>query len=241
MDVESMKEDLEMIAESARLIVEVKEQLIGQAREQKPRLCMPADVVQSAAVQRGVPVEMLEIQVAPDAPMALADTTQLTRAFGNLLQNALEANASHIEVQVYPAEEKGFVAVDIQDDGAGIPPEAQEKIWTTFYSTKGPEHHGLGLPAALHIVTQLQGRMTLESSPGEGTTVHVELPEAAYLSAEDISGGAENILLLDDDDQWANFFGSVVVSAGKVVTHRSGEIRIDGNPDLVLVDEFQLR
>ncbi len=241
MDVESMKEDLEMIAESARLIMEVKEQLIGQAREQKPRPCMPADVAQSAAVQRNIPAEMLKIQVASDTSMALADTTQLTRAFGNVLQNAREAGASRIRVRVYPAEEKGFIAVDIQDDGAGIPPEAQEKIWTTFYSTKGPEHHGLGLTAALHIVTQLQGRMTLQSSPGEGTTVHIELPEATYLPAENINGGAENILLLDDDDQWANFFGSVVVGAGKIVTHRSEEVRIDGNPDLVLVDEFQLR
>ena len=241
MDVESMKEDLEMIAESARLIMEVKEQLIGQAREQKPRPCMPADVAQSAAVQRNIPAEMLEIQVASDTSMALADTTQLTRAFGNLLQNALEADASRIRVRVYPAEEKGFIAVDIQDDGVGIPPEAQEKIWTTFYSTKGPEHHGLGLTAALHIITQLQGHMTLQSNPGEGTTIHIELPEATYLPVENISGGAENILLLDDDDQWANFFGSVVVGAGKVVTHRSEEVRIDGNPDLVLVDEFQLR
>ncbi len=241
MDPESVKEDLEIIAESARLIMEVKEQLIGQAREQKPRPCMPADVAQSAAVQRGVSAEMLDIQVAPDTPMALADTTQLTRAFGNLLQNALEANASRIRVQVYPAKEKGFIAVDIQDDGEGIPPEAQEKIWTTFYSTKGPEHHGLGLTAALHIVTQLQGRMTLESAPEKGTAIHVELPEAAYLPVESINGGAENILLLDDDDQWANFFGSVVVGAGKVVTHRSGEVRVDGHPDLVLVDEFQLR
>ncbi len=240
MEVESMREDLEMIAESARLIMEVKEELIGQAREQKPRPCMPADVAQSAAVQRGVSAGMLQVQIEPGTPMALADTTQLTRALGNIMQNALEAGASRIDVRVYPTPDKDFVALDIQDDGEGVPAEAQGKIWTTFYSTKGAAHHGLGLTAALHVITQLQGRISLESRPGEGTTVHVELPAAVYLPVEDVSGGAENILLLDDDDQWANFFGSVVVSAGKVLTHRSGEARIDGSPDLVLVDEFQL-
>jgi len=238
-DFESLQEDLDIVAESARLIMEVKEQLIGQAREQQPRPCMLADVAQSAAVQRGIPAQMLSIDVAPETPLALADTTQLTRALGNLLQNAQEASARNIRIHVHPAPQKGFVAVDIHDDGEGIPAEEQEKVWTTFYSTRGPSHHGLGLTAALHIVTQLQGQMSLESQPGSGTTLRVWLPEARTLPAEDISGGAEHILLLDDADRWANFFGSVAVSAGKTINHRT-EARIDAQADLILVDEYQL-
>ncbi len=238
-DFESLQEDLEMIAESARLIMEVKEQLIGQAREQQPRPCMLTDIVQSAAIQRKIPSEMLEIETEVNTPLGLADSTQLTRAIGNLLQNALEADATHIRVHVHPAAEKDYVAVDIHDDGKGIPPEVQEKVWTTFYSDKGPDHHGLGLTAALHIVTQLQGQLSLESTPGEGTTLYLLLPVAQHLAAEDISTGARYILLLDDDDTWASFFGSTIVSAGKVLTHRTQGTQIDPQADLILVDEFQ--
>ncbi|RMF40099.1 MAG: GAF domain-containing protein [Anaerolineae bacterium] len=238
-DVESLQEDLEIVAESARLIMEVKEQLIGQAREQKPRPCMLADVAQSAAIARGIPAEMFTIEVAPETPLALADTSQLTRAFGNLLVNAQEAEASHIRIHVRPAEEKGFVALDIHDDGVGMDEATQAKVWTTFYTTKGPSHHGLGLTAALHIITQLQGQISLESQPGKGTSVHILLPQATNTPAADISGGAEHILLLDDDDPWANFFGSVAVSAGKIITHRS-DAQPNAQAHLILVDEYQL-
>ncbi|GAB4525044.1 MAG: hypothetical protein Fur0018_09140 [Anaerolineales bacterium] len=238
-DPESLQEDLAMISESARLIMEVKEQLIGPAREQQPRPCMLADLAQSAAIQHHVPEQMLKIVTAPNTPLALADSTQLTRAIGNLLQNAMEAEATQIHIHIHHAEEKGFVALDIHDDGKGIPADIQDKVWTTFYTDKGAAHHGLGLTAALHIITQLQGQLSLESSPGQGTTLHIRLPEATHLPTEDISGGAQYILLLDDDDPWASFFGGAVVSAGKTLTHRTKSTQIDPQAELILIDEFQ--
>src|SRR5690349_16904033 len=90
-DVESLKEDLDMISESAAQIIQVKEQLIGAVREMKPRPVLFADVLQTAARQRDIPEKMLKVHIDPASAYVIADSTQLTRAVGNILQNAAEA------------------------------------------------------------------------------------------------------------------------------------------------------
>lgn len=222
LDPESLREDLDLIAESASLIVQVKEQLIGQAREQKPRPALLADVLAAAAHQCGV--QSLNVEIAPEAEYVLADSTQLTRALGNLLQNTVEAGATQVNVTAKVAQ-KGFVQITVQDDGSGLSAESLEKAWTPFYTTK-PGHHGLGLPATLHVITQLQGQISLQSA-GQGTTVEIILPAAQPASAG--LGKTPSILLIDDHDAWARFFTATVPSA-----------KLGSQPaeaDLLLIDE----
>lgn len=206
-DLESLGEDLDLIAEASEMIVQVKEQLIGQAREQKPRPVLLADVLQAACLTRKV--QDVKVEIAPEAAYVIADSTQLTRALGNLLQNAAEAGASAILFSA-SADAKGQVYITLSDNGTGISAEVLGKAWTPFYSTKAG-HQGLGLPAALHVITQLQGQIQIHSEQGTGTTVHITLPAGLPLGAE--IGGQPAILLLDDDDAWARFFLSAVPSA----------------------------
>jgi signal transduction histidine kinase len=236
-DVESLREDLEMVDESARLIVEVKETLIGPAREQRPHPALPADVVRAAAFHVGVPADQLTIESAPDTPLVLADTTQLARALGNLLQNAMEANARQINVTIQPAAEAGYVALDIADDGEGIAPEVLDKMWASFVTTKGPGHAGLGLPACLHVITQLEGRITAESQPGQGTTFTVVLPASPDVAAADLSAAPDHVALIDDDDDWAQLVTEALTEAGKRVTHHTTAAGA-AEADLILVDEI---
>ncbi len=223
-DLESLREDLDMIGEAADMIVQVKEQLIGQAREQKPRPVLLADVLRTAARQRGV--NGISAEISPDAAYVLADSTQLTRALGNLLQNAAEAGARKIQVTATPAPEKGFVEITIHDNGAGMAFEVLEKAWTPFYSTRAG-HNGLGLPAALHVVSQLQGQIQIQGEPGSGTTVQVSIPAGHPI------GGAPaqspSITLIADDDTWSRFFTSVLPT-----------VKLAAEPeeaDLILLDE----
>jgi two-component sensor histidine kinase/CheY-like chemotaxis protein len=240
-DVESLREDLELIDESARLIVEVKERLLGPAREQQPRPALLADVVRAAAFHTGVPDNQLSINVAPDVPLVLADTTQLARALGNLFQNALEANAKQITATITPAVEEWYVSLSIADDGDGIPPDTIDKIWASFVTTKGPSHSGMGLTACLHVITQLDGRITVESQPGEGTTFTILLPSGPEPAGANLDAAPANILLIDDDDEWAGFVASALTSAGKNVTrHTTVSAGEANNADLVLVDETLL-
>jgi GAF domain-containing protein/anti-sigma regulatory factor (Ser/Thr protein kinase) len=234
-NVESLKEDLGMISESARQIVQVKEQLIGQAREQMPRPAMLVDIIQAAMHERNIPEEKIRLEIDPEASLVLADTTQLVRAFGNLLQNAVEADSKQISILVQPAVEKNTVEIVIQDDGKGIAAEDIDNIWSPFFTTKGGAHHGLGLPATLHIITQMNGRIMLESEVGTGTRILIYLPASrAVIPVEkSLSPQPESILLIDDNDTWAKFF---IESLGKVVTLSS---KFDPNikPELILLDE----
>ncbi|MCE7861113.1 MAG: GAF domain-containing protein, partial [Chloroflexi bacterium CFX2] len=203
-DLDSFREDLDMIAESATQIIQVKEQLIGAVREMKPRPVLLADALQTAAMQRGIPQKALKIDISPEAAYVIADSTQLTRAIGNILQNAVEAGAKTVKVHTRLTEERGVLEIDIEDDGSGMNEETQRKAWSPFFTTRGVAHHGLGLPATLHVLSQSQGRIALMSEVGRGTTVAMMMPQGRVTSSEIQPGDLKNILLIDDDDDWAN-------------------------------------
>jgi len=233
-DLDSLKEDLDMIAESAAQITQVKEQLIGAVREQMPRPVLLADAFETALHQRGLSAELLAMEIDPSAAYVIADSTQLVRALGNLLQNAAEAGAKTIRVSVVPSDERGMLKLLIADDGAGMSAETLQKAWSPFFSTRG--HQGLGLPASLHVISQAQGRITLTSVEGEGSLAEIYLP-FERLSDDGFSAGSlTNILLVDDDDEWASAFAQTLDKAGVKVKRQTS---LDKFPaaDLVLVDE----
>ncbi len=230
LDLSSLREDLDLISESASLIVAVKEQLIGQAREQRPSPVMIADVLRAAALDRGIQPLRLNLDVVPEAAYVIADTTQLARALGNLLCNAVEAGASNLNVRVTAGKHKGEAIVEIADDGEGMTPDVLRKIWSPFYTTRGLSHSGLGMPAALHVITQLQGQIHVDSQPGKGTTVRVSLPTVTPTPiAWDAAYGA--IQLIDDDDPWAQAFAEAI--GPKLIRSQVP----DPSAALILIDE----
>lgn len=235
-DMDSLKEDLDMIAESAAQIIQVKEQLIGAVREQKPRPVLFADVLQTAAFQRGIPKDALRVEIDPAAAYVIADSAQLTRAVGNLLQNAVEAGAKTIVVRARPTEERGVLEIDIEDDGAGMDEETLRKAWSPFFTTRGVSHHGLGLPAALHVISQSQGRIALVSEPGRGTTAALFMPQGRASIERVRAENAKSILLIDDNDDWANLLVELLKDSNVKLT-QSANLKKIPPADLILVDE----
>ncbi len=236
-DLESLKEDLEMISESATQIIQVKEQLIGAVREMKPRPVLIADTLQTAAYQHAIPQGALQVSIDPSAAYTMADSTQLTRALGNLLQNAAEAGARNIKVSARPAEERGMLEVRIEDDGAGMSADALEKVWSPFFTTKGAAHHGLGLPAALHVISQIQGRINIASAEGKGTTATLFIPQGRPLGEIVLLGSPKTVLLIDDDDEWSKLFADMLKNS-KVKLTRVSDAKKLPSADLILVDEY---
>ena len=235
-DVESLKEDLDMISESAAQIIQVKEQLIGAVREMKPRPVLVADVLQTAAYQRNISESALKVTIDPAAAYVIADSTQLTRALGNILQNASEAGAKSVNVSVRPTEERGVLEIEIDDDGAGMDESTMQKAWSPFFTTHGITHHGLGLPAAMHVVSQSQGRIALVSEQGRGTTVAMFMPRGVVNNAQVQAGSVKNILLIDDNDDWANLFAELLKDS-KIKLTQSVDVKKIPAADLILVDE----
>ena len=232
LDIKSLKEDLAMIDESAKLIVDVKEALLGPARETAPRPVMLADLWSAAAYHANTPLEKLTIKTFPETPLAMGDSVQIVRAFSNLLRNAAEAGAKNITVETMSSEREGFVTARIIDNGIGIPAAMQDKIWASFFSAKGEGFKGMGLAACLHIVSQLNGHISVESVPEKGATFTVELPAAEASPVADLSGAPAKIAVIAPEGEWAAFAKTTLKDADKSVVEK-----VDANVDLLLLDE----
>ena len=111
--------------------------------------------------------------------------TELEQVFLNLLKNAaqafgtIEANESYSpEITITGYLDDDYVTVEIQDNGPGIEEDVQKRIFEPFYTTKKVgEGNGLGLAVSFFIIVdQHNGRLSVESTPGQGTMFAVQLP-----------------------------------------------------------------
>jgi two-component system sensor histidine kinase KdpD len=119
--------------------------------------------------------------IQQDLPLVRADPAQLERVFANLLENARRFSAGE-PVSVRARVVGGRLVVRVVDQGPGIPPAVQRRVFDPFW--RGTDHQregqahtgsGLGLAIAKGFVEANGGRIALESVPGQGTTVVVEL------------------------------------------------------------------
>lgn len=225
-------EDLDILSDSVSLILQVKENLLGPVRDPMPRPALAVDLVHAAAFLAGIPADVLKIVAVPENLFVYADTTQVARALGNLFRNALEAKAKHIQVKIQPTV-ADQVEIQIQDDGIGIPSDVKDRVWAAFITTK-EGHVGLGLPAALLIINQHHGSISLNSIPRKGTLVEVTLPAASVVQVGAEATQKTAVLLVDDDDAWAAHAAQILTQAGHKVVRG---LVPQGSPDLVLVDE----
>jgi two-component system NtrC family sensor kinase len=123
----------------------------------------------------------IEIQsnYAPDLPLTTSDSAQLQQVFLNLLNNAIDAigKDGRITINTKHIARNNELAVDISDNGPGIPKEVLQKIFDPFFTTKEVgKGTGLGLSISYSIMENLGGRMMVASEEGKGTTFSIYLP-----------------------------------------------------------------
>ncbi|PLY06161.1 MAG: histidine kinase [Desulfuromonas sp.] len=127
-------------------------------------------------------------ELTRDLPPVWVDEKQVQQVLLNISLNAIQAMGDEgtLSVQTELASERGkeWVKVTISDTGKGIPPEALEKIFVPFFTTK-TQGTGLGLPICKRLVEQQGGRIHVESRVGVGTTFKVLFP-VADLSDEQV-------------------------------------------------------
>src|SRR5437588_312456 len=112
----------------------------------------------------------------PQGLMVRADRDQLFRVLLNLTQNALEAGARHVRFST--SAENGTVAIDVADDGHGLPPRARENLFRPFFGSARPGGTGLGLAIARELMRGQGGDLALVDTTGAGTTFRLNLPAA---------------------------------------------------------------
>ena len=126
----------------------------------------------------------VRVDIDPDLPPVLADRDSLTTALINLLENAVKYSAADRRVSITAARDgDGFVAFAVSDNGIGIPAREQRRIFRQFYrvdnrlasATTGV---GLGLSIVDLIARGHDGRVTVRSEPGAGSTFTLRVKSA---------------------------------------------------------------
>jgi signal transduction histidine kinase len=189
LDEQRRRELLEiLVAEAARLsrllddILWVSRVDSGRARPSIKRvepLPLVAEVVDATRTHlpAGISLELLHEAGSSDVA---ADPDKLRQVLVNLIENAVKySDAGQIEVRLN--RRNGRVRFSIRDQGPGIPPSHQERIFEKFYRldpnmTHGVGGTGLGLYICRQLVESMDGNIWVESEPGEGATFSFELP-----------------------------------------------------------------
>jgi two-component system phosphate regulon sensor histidine kinase PhoR len=186
---------LSVVHDEARRMQRVVEDLISLSRIEAEKFTAPTDAValeplihqaaESArrmAEERGSAIVCdLEGGLQPVA----ADRSQILQLLDNLIANALRYGEPGTPVTVSARADGPMVHLAVADEGEGIAPEHLPRVTERFYRVDTSRSRslggtGLGLSIVKHIVERHRGRLSIESSVGVGTTIHVLLPAAAH-------------------------------------------------------------
>lgn len=139
-----------------------------------------ADCIRKLSVFAAERRVKLSSQIEADLPEAQADSQLLTQAISNLLSNAIKYSPPETEVAITAERRQTQLVISVRDQGFGIPPEAQERIFEKFFrlerdASSNVVGTGLGLSLVKEIVEQHGGQITVESAPGVGSTFSIYL------------------------------------------------------------------
>lgn len=179
----------EVLAQIKRLDNAVKDLLV-YSRPAPPKLaaCRLNSVIKrmSQMVSDGSDARQadIELDLGDEDPVILADEANIEQLVLNLLLNAAHAAHDCGAVAATTRSRDHHVEFVVKDSGPGMSVETMGRAFEPFFTTKA-RGTGLGLPICKRIVESHAGRIKIESTPGAGTTVRVQLPLASEASRED--------------------------------------------------------
>jgi two-component system phosphate regulon sensor histidine kinase PhoR len=162
--------------------IEMDEHTLPQDRVSLPPiLAKVEDMLTMKARDRNMKID---IKVMPNLAPVLGDADQLTQVFQNLVDNAIKYGRADTKVTVHARPNaNGGIAVSVQDQGEGIPPEQLPRLTERFYRVDTARSRelggtGLGLAIVKHIVNRHRGTLDIDSEFGNGSTFTVTLRNA---------------------------------------------------------------
>jgi two-component system NtrC family sensor kinase len=180
----AMLEDLDLIRAESMRCGKIVRDLLTYARESKPEF-QPVHL--HDVVQRGIKLVEHHTEIAKVATetdfaladdMVVCDDEQIVQALIALLINAVEAMPAGGRLTLKTWEgTPGRVCLSVSDTGVGIPEDVRERIFDPFFSTKSDAKGvGLGLAVVYGIVQRHEGRISVASAHGAGTTFTIDIP-----------------------------------------------------------------
>jgi signal transduction histidine kinase len=118
----------------------------------------------------------LTFESVDDLPWLDLDPYRIRQVLSNLVANALRYTPSGGIISVRYRQADGKALLEVKDSGPGIPPDELPHVFERFYKSADSGGMGLGLAIARHLVEAHAGSISVESSPGQGTTMQIVLP-----------------------------------------------------------------
>jgi signal transduction histidine kinase len=161
---------------------------VGKADGQSERVDLTA-LVRSVAVETAdlLRARGATLKVSEDLPVVEGSPSRLREIFRNLLENAALYGGPDPVIEVGGEAEPGCALVWVQDNGPGLAAEWLERVQKPFARGPGakeanPEGTGMGLPIVRRIVEWHGGHLSMESTPGLGTSFHIRFPASSQTS-----------------------------------------------------------
>lgn len=210
--------DLDNITAACDRGAQLTQNLLGFARKSEinhqifslNRVVEATELLLRRTVRKSITIET---ELADDEPFLEGDRGQIENAIMNLCLNSLDAMSQCGTITMATSNAGSFVSVCVKDTGMGMDDSLQEQVFEPFFTTKVEgKGTGLGLSLVYGTVHAMNGKISLESSPGDGTMVSLSFPKiTADLYQADRStlppGPSEgfdalqgqNVLIIDDE------------------------------------------
>ncbi len=254
---DSAAADIKDMLEAAERATQLTRQLLAFGRRQvmQPEVIDLGEVVADMEkLLRQLIGDQIELVTSsPEARVLVdADRTQLEQVITNLVVNARDAMPAggHLVIDASLSNHaSGEAVLAVSDDGTGMDAETATRIFEPFFSTKGSAGSGFGLATVHGIVNQSGGRIVVDSRPGEGSTFSIFLPSSKgtptplATALADIEGGADTILVVEDDAMVRTIVTGTLEDLGyRVIAADGGDAALElaathaSEIDLILTD-----
>ncbi|HEY3296081.1 MAG TPA: ATP-binding protein [bacterium] len=173
------------IERELKRVARIVHQMFGLYRPENevPVPCNPADAIQDVIMLLQSDTRVQEVTIHADVARAarimLVHEDALKQVLFNILQNAIEASPQGGDIRVEAEIDEDTLTLSVADQGCGIPPEDQARIYERFFTTKSGQIAGglgLGLAVTHSILERIGGSIHFDSEVNRGTTFHISLP-----------------------------------------------------------------
>jgi len=146
----------------------------------------------------------LELKIPDRLPKVLVDHDRIIQVLNNLVSNAIKYTFPEKDIGISVDRKGNYVVVSVFDNGVGISPEDQKKLFTKFYRvdsslTQETGGSGLGLSICKTIIERHGGKTWVESKEGEGSTFSFSIPIAKEIREPELIKQGIRILVVDDE------------------------------------------
>jgi signal transduction histidine kinase len=185
LDAETRQRFLEQVSQQVERLRKLSVDLLDLSRLESGSLELRPEQVDLGELTRSVSGEFeptlaqqdshLELRLAGRHMEAQCDPVRVAQIIRILIDNALVHNARGTRIVVTAARGEDSVRLVVRDDGSGIDPTAQSRIFEPFFTADDAQGSGLGLAIASELAERMAGRLSVASQPG-ATTFTLELP-----------------------------------------------------------------